>query len=262
MKLVTVAAKQHCRPHELQHRPRGSHQPRSRDRVENEQGQQEGAGIARPHHLQRIHVAVEIFRDGIEAGEAYDGAAHQPDASQPIVPTKFRCFVLCDLTGIGFHLAARYRIHRLTRDDGANGEAARTSLQCHLRSDNVSSAGPATVAPRSKARSGPSTVSFVSWRRRMPLHFSITPSELWRQNRRRPTRPSSSMCGAPKPSEPRTRLLPAAILCDHAICRAWTLDRNAGTHRHCLQTRPRTQPDGGGGVARTRHRCAGAGRRL
>src|SRR4026209_2115592 len=82
-------------------------------------------------------------------------------------------------------------------------------------------------SPRVPVRSGPSTVSFVSWGRRSPLHYSITPSELWRLMAT-PNAPVIVDVRRADALGASNRLLPASILCDPPALRAWTLDRNSG----------------------------------
>src|SRR5262249_25237583 len=75
---------QQGRAPDLQQRSPRRHDARAGDWVRHHEREQEGAGVARPHHLERVHVAVEIFGRGVETGEARDGARHQRDAGKPL----------------------------------------------------------------------------------------------------------------------------------------------------------------------------------
>jgi len=61
----------------------------------------------------------------------------------------------------------------------------------------------------------------------MPLHYSITPSELWRLMAT-PNAPVIVDVRRADAIGASNRLLPASILCDPRDMRAWTLDRNSG----------------------------------
>ena len=81
-KIAQRRSEQQHRASDLQHRPRGPHQPRRRPWIRHDEREQESAGVARPHDLQRVHVEVEIFRRGVEHGKARHRRAHQRDAGE------------------------------------------------------------------------------------------------------------------------------------------------------------------------------------
>jgi hypothetical protein len=75
---------QHQSAHELKDRTCRPEQIRPRDRIGENQRHQERGDEPHGHHLQRVEMADEIFRHGVEAGEAGDRTAHQRNADQPL----------------------------------------------------------------------------------------------------------------------------------------------------------------------------------
>ena len=75
---------QQQRARDLQPQLGGAQQAGRGQRIGDEKRQQEGAGVARPHDLQAVHVGIEVFRRGVEAGEQRHRAAHQRDADQTL----------------------------------------------------------------------------------------------------------------------------------------------------------------------------------
>src|SRR4029079_19744791 len=69
---------------ELQPWARGAHDGRVADRVCQRDGEHECRHIACPHHLQRMHMAVEILCHRIVEGKQQHRNAHQRDAGQPV----------------------------------------------------------------------------------------------------------------------------------------------------------------------------------
>jgi hypothetical protein len=76
-------SKQQRRAAKLHEWPRRHHHAGFCDRVQEDQRQQKGAEVARPHDLQRIHVAEQILSGGVEARKCRHRSAHQGNAGQP-----------------------------------------------------------------------------------------------------------------------------------------------------------------------------------
>jgi len=67
----------------IQDRPPGAQQAGPPQRVGDREREQEGEGVACPHHLHHRDLTAEILRRGIEAREGADRPADQGDADQP-----------------------------------------------------------------------------------------------------------------------------------------------------------------------------------
>ena len=75
-------AEQQRRPADLQDRPSGAQEAGPAQWIRDDEGEQEGKGVSRPHDLHHRDLASEIFRRGIEAGESGDRPADQRNADQ------------------------------------------------------------------------------------------------------------------------------------------------------------------------------------
>ena len=235
---------------DLQDRPPGPHQSRPRHRIGNRNSARtKRAGIARPDHLQGVHVAVEIFRDRIEAGERQHRAAHQPDAGQPAA-AHVRCLVFCDLTGSA-------SIWRKIQNMRADARRRREWRGCQ-RVIAMSSSRAITSVLRGLRRSPRPSKACMAQAPSPSLYgggvcLCIFPSPLRNsgEGSERATRPVIDRRARDrKPSNPSNALLPALDLARSARRARLELRARSRNHRHRLQAWTRTQPDGGGAIAR------------
>ena len=128
-------AEQHGRTADLEGRPRRHEQRGTRNRVGDDESEQQRAGVARPHHLHHIDVPAEIFRRGVEARKRADRAAHQHDApgDAPASPMEERAPLRVAAGDLGLtidHALTRYR----SRSRAIGATADKTGATAQRRS--------------------------------------------------------------------------------------------------------------------------------